>query len=820
MGSEVTTVDHDSVQSLVDRLVEAGQGIKKDDLAGLAKIHGSCAELTEAACGGTDEADQRLAEATSGLSREVEQLILGEAEDPDVAMACVAEHLSRLVELVGSETAPTGARTEAVPDAAIKASPDQSDAAPAPAETEPGYVPEPLRIGPNEAELAKGFVEEANEHIESVEAALLEVEQGPDDPGRIDEMFRPFHTIKGVAGFLNFRDISCLTHEAETLLDQGRKGERKITSGLIDLLFNTVDILKVQIGSIATWLADPKGDAIPQPPVAAMIGTLRAVVAGRRLIVVDDSLVAGRIEPDAHEPGPGHPDQKLGENLVEQGAVPEEVVAFGLKRQKDEASDRKLGEVLVDMNAVTPKQVSRALRPQGDADGKPAPPAASATPAEQSVRIDTRKLDTLVDMVGELVIAQTQVSASPNVATEPRLGKAVGQVTKITRDIQELGMAMRMVPIGPTFAKMTRLVRDVSRKAGKKVRLAISGEETELDKNVIQQIGDPLVHMVRNAVDHGIEAPSERRAAGKDEEGVVSLSAFHHAGNIVIEIRDDGKGLNAQSLIAKGVERGIVQPDEELTDQQAFALVFAPGFSTAAEITDISGRGVGMDVVRRNIEQLRGKVEITSELGGGSVFSIRLPLTLAIIDGMVVRVGSERFVIPTIAIELSIRPHADQINTVQGRGEMILIRGLLVPLVQLGELFRLTGSIDPTETMVVIAHTDEGRIGLVIEELVGQQQVVIKTLGQRFEMLRGISGAAILGDGRVGLILEVSGLATAAHDLRPTVSEGVETSSSAGEATGDAEIATPDAVLPPDDQSDHDPPGAGTTPSSPALALT
>ena len=798
--------DLDGVRSLVERLVEVGRGVAVDDLAGLAKIHGSCAELADAARAGDDGADQPLAKATSALSGEVEQLILGEAEDPEAAMARLTEHLSRLVELVGSKAEATGASAEPVQEdgddearsnADSEASRDQGDVAPESAAADPGYVSEPLRIDPHEVELAKGFVEEANEHIEGVEAALLEVEQTPDDPGRIDELFRPFHTIKGVAGFLNFRDINCLTHEAETLLDQGRKGERKVTSGLIDLLFNTVDILKVQIGAISTWLGDPKGDVIPQPPVADMIATLRDVVAGR-------------IEPNARETGPGQPDQKIGENLVEQGAVPEEVVAFGLERQEDEAPDRKLGEVLVDMNAVTPRLVRRALRSRGGAETKPAPPTGSATPGEQSVRIDTRKLDTLVDMVGELVIAQTQVSASPNVATEPRLGKAVSQVTKITRDIQELGMAMRMVPIGPTFCKMTRLVRDVSRKANKKVKLAISGEETELDKNVIQQIGDPLVHMVRNAVDHGIEAPAERRAAGKDEEGVVSLSAFHHAGNIVIEIRDDGKGLDAESLIAKGIEKRIVQPDEELTDQQAFALVFAPGFSTAAEITDISGRGVGMDVVRRNIEQLRGRVDISSEPGGGSVFSIRLPLTLAIIDGMIVRVGSERFVIPTIAIEQSLRPRADQITRVQQKGEMMLIRGSLVPLVQLGGLFGLTGRVDPTETMVVIAHTDEGRIGLVIEELVGQQQVVIKTLGQRFEKLRGISGAAILGDGRVGLILEVSGLAAAAHRLRPAVSESAEASTAVDEA-----IVGTDATSLDDDE----PPGAGMAPSSPELAL-
>jgi len=310
---------------------------------------------------------------------------------------------------------------------------------------------------------------------------------------------------------------------------------------------------------------------------------------------------------------------------------------------------------------------------------------------------------------------------------------------------------------------MARLVRDVSRKVGKNVQLTISGEDTDLDKNVIQQIGDPLVHMVRNAVDHGIETPEVRRAAGKPEAGQVHLAAFHEGGNIVIEIRDDGKGLDPKALIEKGIEKGVVQPGESLSDQQAYQLVFAPGFSMAKEVTGISGRGVGMDVVRRNIEQLRGKVEIASRRGEGSTFSIRLPLTLAIIDGMVLRVGTERFIIQTITVEQALRPRPEQITSVQHKGAVLNVRGRLIPLVQLGPLFRLGAPVDPCDAIVVIAQHAGGEIGLVVEELLGQQQVVIKSLGEQFAGLRGVSGAAILGDGRVGLILEMSGI-TAVHN--------------------------------------------------------
>jgi len=618
---------------------------------------------------------------------------------------------------------------------------------------EPPYVSEPLILNKKEEEFLKAFVEEAREHIESIEAALLEVERDAQNEAHIDDLFRPFHTIKGMAGFLNLRDVNCLTHEAETLLDQCRKGKREITPGLIDTTFDVVDILRAQIGSLAAHLAEPVEGAVPQPPVSKMIGKLRQINAFR-------------IEPEGRIPPASEPGQSLGETLVAQGVTSREAIDAALAAQQSTAAGRKVGEILIESGVATARQVNQALRSQAQDAAEPAAAARSGPVGDQSVRIETAKLDALVDMVGELVIAQTQVSSNTQIKDDPKLAKNVGQVTKIVRDVQEVAMAMRMVPIGPTFQKMARLVRDVSRKAGKQVNLAISGEDTELDKNVIQQIGDPLVHMVRNAVDHGIETPEVRRAAGKPEIGVVHLAASHQGGNIAIEIRDDGKGLDPAGLFRKAVEKGVVEPSAELSDQEIFSLIFAPGFSTAETVTDISGRGVGMDVVKRNIEQLRGRVDIRSERGKGSSFTICLPLTLAIIDGMVVRVGTERFIIQTITIEQSLRPTAKAITTVQHRGEVLNNRGRLIPLIQLGQLFGLTDRIDPCSAMVVIAHCEGRLIGLVVEQLIGQQQVVIKTLGERFEKLRGISGAAILGDGRVGLILEMSGLYAAYQELR------------------------------------------------------
>jgi len=803
-------------QLLISQLTETSTQVDENDLVGLARMHGWVQELTVVCSADEILKSGPVGQQANTLLDKLESLILGEAEDAVVAFKEMIEAVAELPKAMENALSndslstpddqvtqdatggddqeaddhieaklakvfddPSCAQDEAetqesadaqeepiVEEAVVEETEAATSQAPKDDATnddamdaaEPSYEQVPLTLKEDEIDFVKGFVEEAMEHIEAIEAAVLEVETAPEDADKINDLFRPFHTIKGMAGFLNLRDISCVTHEVETLLDQGRKGQRKITAGLIDVVFDVVDVLKVQITSVGQWAANPQGESVPQPPVSEMIDRLRGIVAGR-------------ITPDARETDAGSASQKVGENLVEQGAVSQEVVDFALDQQQASGQAKKLGKTLVDMKAATPRQVSQAIRPQVQARASSDSGQAGGQKSlgDQSIRIDTGKLDILVDMVGELVIAQTLVNANSHIASDPHLSKDVGQVTKIVREVQQVAMAMRMVPIGGTFQKMARLVRDVSRKAGKQVNLIISGEDTELDKTVTQQIGDPLVHMVRNAVDHGIEAPEIRRAAGKPEIGQVHLGASHQGGNIVIEIRDDGKGLDPQVLINKAIEKGVIQPGEELTDQQAYHLVFAAGLSTAEKVTDISGRGVGMDVVKRNIEQLRGKVEITSKKGHGSTFSIRLPLTLAIIDGMIIRVGSERFIIPTIAIEQSLRPLPEQITTVQQRGEVLNVRGQLVPLIQLGQLFGSTDRVDPADAMVVVAHSEGCLIGLVVEELIGQQQVVIKTLGERFEKLRGISGAAILGDGKVGLILEMPGLAEA-HQKRATSS--------------------------------------------------
>ncbi len=816
------------VSALIGDLSAVAHGVEVDDLAGLAKMHGWAERVVAATKPDADDPSPDLCEQAAKLTDLLEGLILGEAEDAEQSLNDVTTSVNELVQLVeqgapaptptpdaedapDDATAPVGAG--AVDDAPSAPPPEPIVSPPAArhvtnpgvgaesatgAEPEPPYESTPLHLNEREHDFIKAFVEEAQEHVETIETALLDVERDPKNKGLINDLFRPFHTIKGMAGFLNLRDINCLTHEAETVMDHCRKGKRVITPGMIDCIFDVVDVLKAQIAVIATHLADPKGGVVPQPPVAGTIEKLRAINAGR-------------LEPEGRQPPAGGPAQPIGETLVEQGVTSTEAVEAALQAQDTGQTQGRTGEILIESGVATPRQVSQALRAQAGPRTTPEPPGTpKAGPVgDQSVRIDTSKLDALVDMVGELVIAQTQVGANTQINAEPKLAKDVGQVTKIVRDVQEVAMAMRMVPIGPTFQKMARLIRDVSRKAGKQVELRISGEDTELDKNVIQQIGDPLVHMIRNAVDHGIESPDDRVAAGKPVIGNVRLSAYHQGGNIAIEISDDGKGLDRDLLIRKAVEKGLIDASADLTDSEAFALIFTPGFSTAAKVTDISGRGVGMDVVRRNLEALRGRVDIRTEKGSGSTFTICLPLTLAIIDGMVVRVGSERFIIQTITIEQSLRPTANQITTVQHRGELLNNRGQLIPLIQLGQLFGLTGWVDPCEAMVVIVHCEGRQIGLVVERLIGQQQVVIKALGERFKKLQGISGAAILGDGRVGLILEMAGLAAVHEKYRiPTHrivrsadgsagATGADDDDGGGEATG--EPPDPSAEAEPDD---------------------
>lgn len=392
--------------------------------------------------------------------------------------------------------------------------------------------------------------------------------------------------------------------------------------------------------------------------------------------------------------------------------------------------------------------------------------ATKVVKTKSTVRIDTLKLDELFDSVGELVIAQNFIAQNEEIRSieNESINRTIETLSKITKKIQDRVMSLRMIAIKDTFEKMKRVVRDTSKKTGKVINLVVQGEETEIDKTMIDSLSDPLIHIIRNAIDHGLEANAQDRVlAGKTQEGKVTLKAFHKSGNIVISVSDDGRGINKDNVLNKAIERGVVTGDENLTDSQIFALIMQPGFSTAEAISDLSGRGVGLDVVKTSIEKLRGKIEIDSKEGEGTTFSMILPLTLAIIDGMLVRTSDEIYIIPTLSVVESFRPEEKLVHSTKGEGEFVSLRGEYIPIVRLSNVFDLeTTQVEPWNAILVCVETEAGRIAIMVDELIGRQQVVIKTLGKSLAKLKEISGGAILGSGEIALILNVD-------ELRPII---------------------------------------------------
>jgi len=620
-------------------------------------------------------------------------------------------------ETEAGEPSPEPQGTEDAEDAAQDEPSEQAAETPAtlPEETDP--------------DILKEFVVECLDHIANGESALLDLEGNPDDAEPINTVFRAFHTIKGTSGFLGLDHIQRLAHLAENLLDRARDGDIRILGGYADLALNSCDALRTMIEGLDG--VEPGGPLVIPETYEELVEQL------------SDPEAAGIGEDADVEP------MRTGDILVgKQRAARKEV-----EKAAEAQGDRRIGQAIVEAGAASASDVADALRAQNKMRGKS---------GDATVRVGTERLDVLIDAVGELVIAQSMVAQDPAVTggANPQLARNTTHAGKIVRELQDVSMSLRMVPLKATFGKMARLVRDLARKAGKKVQFVTEGEDTEIDRNMVEVLNDPLVHMMRNAVDHGVEAPEQRTAAGKDPTGTVRLRAYHSAGNVVIELIDDGKGIDRDRVIAKAIERGLIKPGESLSDADAFGLIFRAGFSTAEKITDVSGRGVGMDVVRTGIESLRGRVEVASRPGAGSTFTIRLPLTMAITDGMLLRLGDRRYLLPVTSIERSFRPEAESLSTVTGgRGEMVMVRGELLPVFRLHELFDVPGAAtDPGEALLIIIQGEQKRCALMVDELLGQQQVVVKSLGESLGQIPGVSGGAILGDGRVGLILDAAGL--------------------------------------------------------------
>ncbi|MEE9936588.1 MAG: chemotaxis protein CheA [Deltaproteobacteria bacterium] len=575
--------------------------------------------------------------------------------------------------------------------------------------------------------LTRDFIAEGLEYIEEIEINILNLENEPENKDYINAIFRPFHSIKGVASFLNLETIRALAHDLESLLDKTRNGELSVTPALIDVVLDGADALKTLIGRLRDVLegkaADEGGLDIP-----ALTARIHRVEQGF-------DAAAGS--------------KKIGEILVEEGVISKEKLEETLKISEVKP-DRKIGETLIEQGVVKPKQVSQALRKQMD-----------QVTDLTTIRVDTAKLDDLIDMVGELVIAQSMISQDLRGATtaDKRLVRNISQFFRITSALQRVSTSLRMIPIKQTFQRMSRLVRDLAKNSGKGIAVELVGEETEIDRNMVDEIYNPLVHMIRNSVDHGIETPEERIRAGKPEKGLITLKAYHRGGNIVIEISDDGRGLDPKKIAAKAVKSGLVHPDDALSDAEIYRLIFLPGLSTAAKVTDVSGRGVGMDVVKRAVEKLRGKIEIESAAGEGTTFVTRFPLTLAIIDGMIVKVGPESYVLPTSSIRQALRPARESYTCVAGRGEMINAMGKLMPLVRLCDVFGIDPQHrEPWEAITVVVDSESGPRCLMVDKIIGKAEVVVKSLGEGLKNIRGLAGGAILGDGRIGLIIDTEGL--------------------------------------------------------------
>jgi two-component system chemotaxis sensor kinase CheA len=646
------------------------------------------------------------------------------------------------------------------------------------------------------AQFKQTYINECLELLADMEEKLLGLDASANSE-TLNAIFRCAHSIKGGAGAFNFTNIASFTHILEALLDKMREGHISPTPPVVDCLLRARDVVQqmVMAASANQSLPDDFGSALAAElssftpgaaPVVSAAAASVAAVSGKPVqydifFKPKSSLIAHGNEPLLllRELA------QLGDIQVEANisAIPEldAMEADGcyiswniqLTNEKPEAAIREVFEfvedeceltitahTLADASASSVIHATASETPKQPATANAAP--AAANPQATSIRVDTDKVDKLINMVGEIVISQAFLSAQVKdlpPAQFAELMRGIEEMQQHIRELQEAVMSVRMQPVKSIFSRMPRLVRDLAQQLGKEITLELSGENTEVDKTIIEQLSDPLTHMIRNSVDHGVEMPDIRAERGKPRMGTIHLSAEHRGGRIVIEVSDDGGGINREKVLKKAREKGIVGENETLTDNEIDMLIFAPGFSTAETVTNVSGRGVGMDVVRRNIESLGGYVQVENFPGKGSTFTISLPLTLAILDGMIVRCGSEFYIVPINSIIETMRPKASEVRPLASGGSVINVRGEFLPIVYLHEVFHIRGAErDASKALVVLVESGKAQLGLVVDELVGQQQVVIKSLEENSDPIEGVSGATILGDGKVSLILDVAAL--------------------------------------------------------------
>ncbi len=582
------------------------------------------------------------------------------------------------------------------------------------------------------------FFDEAQEHLESIEEKAMSLASGRHDPELLNSIFRAAHSIKGGSGTFGFTQLAEATHEMETLFDQLRKGSRHADDATVRLLLDACDVLKAHLARLKS------GDRNSDAAMDAMRGHIaRYRDGGGDGEAVPAAAVATRAAPT--------------EESFFSAAKTAGEQAYGLF--EEEAPETAAQAALVE-SAPAEAAESTAGAKYGLFDPMPESGARARGGEQSSIRVSVEKIDRIVNLVGELVIAQAMMQQAVGTRAEQdeHLGHSVATLDRNTRELQQAVMSIRMMPMEFVFSRFPRLVYDVSARLGKKVQLRTLGNDTELDKELIELLIDPLTHVMRNAIDHGIEPPQERVRAGKPETGTVMMRATHRGGSVIIEVSDDGRGLDRQKILAKARELGM-QVSEAMSDDELWGVLFEAGFSTAQQVTDVSGRGVGMDVVRRNIAALGGSVYVSSVKGEGTTITIQLPLTLAVLDGMVVTVADEQYIVPLEFVAEAIKPAANDIRSVANQASLVAVRGDHLPLVRLEDVVQLpAGAAERPEPLCLVVEVDNRRAALLVDSLIGQQQLVVKSLETNLHRVPGVAGATILGDGRVALILDVSAI--------------------------------------------------------------
>lgn len=651
------------------------------------------------------------------------------------------------------------------------------------------------------SQFTQAFFVEAIELLAEMEQLLLELDVESPDSEQLNAIFRAAHSIKGGAATFGFTALTDTTHLLENLLDRARHGELSLSGPMIDAFLETKDALQEQltayqagkepeservahICAVLQQLARESGaaDAAPAPAPAPVVAAPVAPVAAPAAAAADGALCIRFVrlldsECDLLADELGNLGRVLSRTrsndqltvTLETTCAPDDIIAVCCFVIDESQIQITRGTAQPDEAAAAPgpeapvaAAPSRAVAAPKAASAPAAPAAAAANAKESSsIRVDVEKVDQLINLVGELVITQsmlTQAATMLDPVAYERFLSGLGHLERNARDLQESVMSIRMMPMDYVFSRFPRVIRDVSAKLGKQVRLDTYGKETELDKGLIERIVDPLTHLVRNSLDHGIETPELRLAKGKDATGQLLLSAQHHGGNIVIEVSDDGAGLNREKILAKALQQGLAV-SEAMPDEEVWQLIFAPGFSTAEQVTDISGRGVGMDVVKRNIQEMGGHVEISSREGRGTTTRILLPLTLAILNGMSVKVGEEAYILPLSYVIESLQPRPEHLHSITADGHVIKVRGEYLPLIELHRVFDVAGAqTQPTQGILVIVQADDARFALLVDELLGQHQVVVKNLETNYRKVPGISAATILGDGSVAFIIDVGAM--------------------------------------------------------------